>query len=125
MTFFVAPVAQAQGPASAGANVARAIDTWDIATATFRDNFASAVVENRELGPSSRPANGMREGEIDLLLASPECTNHTPAKGSKPRSETSRQTANYVRNFARRLRPRLDRTRKCQRSSAIGEAMRS
>jgi DNA (cytosine-5)-methyltransferase 1 len=48
----------------------------------------------------------MREGEIELLLASPECTNHSPAKGSQRRSEKSRQTASYVVNFARRLRPR-------------------
>jgi DNA (cytosine-5)-methyltransferase 1 len=45
-------------------------------------------------------------GEIDPLLASPECTNHSPAKGSRRRSEISRQTSNYVLNFARRPRPR-------------------
>jgi DNA (cytosine-5)-methyltransferase 1 len=48
----------------------------------------------------------MREGEVDLLLASPECTNHSNAKGSRPRSETSRGTSSYVLNFASRLKPR-------------------
>ena len=58
------------------------------------------------MGPTSRPATGMREGEVDLLLASPECTNHSPAKGKRPLSEPSRRTSNYVLNFASRLRPR-------------------
>ena len=48
----------------------------------------------------------MRSGEIDLLLASPECTHHSLAKGSRRPSEKSRQTSNYVVNFARRLKPR-------------------
>jgi len=48
----------------------------------------------------------MKRGDIDLLLASPECTNHSPAKGSKPRCEESRRTSNYVLNFARGLGPR-------------------
>jgi DNA (cytosine-5)-methyltransferase 1 len=43
---------------------------------------------------------------VDLLLASPECTNHSPAKGSAPRSEESKNTANYVLNYARDLTPR-------------------
>jgi DNA (cytosine-5)-methyltransferase 1 len=94
------------GARLAGAVIVRGIDAWDLATATFRDNFAGAVVETRELGPSSLPDCGMREGEVDLLMASPECTNHSPAKGSKPRSEKSRRTSSYVLNFAERLKPR-------------------
>jgi DNA (cytosine-5)-methyltransferase 1 len=39
-------------------------------------------------------------------LASPECTNHTCAKGGKPRDEESRRSARYVLRFARQLRPR-------------------
>jgi DNA (cytosine-5)-methyltransferase 1 len=94
------------GARLAGAKVVRGIDAWDLATATFRDNFKNAVVDTRKLGPFSRPAAGLREGEFDLLLASPECTNHSPAKGSRPRSEKSRRTAHYVLNFADVLRPR-------------------
>src|SRR5712691_1314485 len=94
------------GAHSAGAKIVRGIDAWELATLTFQDNFTKALVETRELGPYSRPTSDMREGEIDLLLASPECTNHSPAKGSKPRNEASRRTSHYVRNFARRLKPR-------------------
>jgi DNA (cytosine-5)-methyltransferase 1 len=94
------------GAQSAGAKIVGGIDSWDLATLTFRDNFNKALVETRELGPSSRPASGMSAGDIDLVMASPECTNHSPAKGSRPRSEKSRRTSHYVLNFAKRLKPR-------------------
>lgn len=94
------------GARLAGARVVRGIDACELATATFQDNFSNSKVETRRLGPFSRPSSDMREGEIDLLLASPECTNHSPAKGSRRRSEKSRQTSSYVVNFARKLRPR-------------------
>jgi DNA (cytosine-5)-methyltransferase 1 len=68
--------------------------------------FEGATVDIRDLGPDSRPPRALRRGDIDLLLASPECTNHSPAKGSKPRCEDSRRTSNYVLNFAKRLSPR-------------------
>ena len=94
------------GARLAGAKVVRGIDACELATATFQDNFLNSIVETRRLGPFSRPASDMREGEIDLLLASPECTNHSPAKGSRRRSEKSRQTSSYIVNFARKLMPR-------------------
>jgi DNA (cytosine-5)-methyltransferase 1 len=94
------------GAELAGATVVRGIDSWKLAIRTFKDNFHSAQVETRELRPSSGPAANMGRGDIDLLMASPECTNHSPAKGARPRSEESRQTSLYVTNFARKLRPR-------------------
>lgn len=45
-------------------------------------------------------------GPIDILLASPECTNHTCAKGAAPRSEESRATALYAVQYAEVFRPR-------------------
>src|SRR5262249_21040252 len=45
-------------------------------------------------------------GNVDLILASPECTNHTCAKGSAPRSEESRATAMQLIRFAEVFRPR-------------------
>lgn len=82
------------------------IDAWDLAAQTFKDNFTTAVVETRALGPRSLPLKDLHEGMVDLLLASPECTNHSPAKGSKPRCEHSRNTSRYVLNFAKKLKPR-------------------
>ena len=43
---------------------------------------------------------------INLILASPECTNHTCAKGGRPRDEGSRLSARYVLLFAQQLKPR-------------------
>jgi DNA (cytosine-5)-methyltransferase 1 len=94
------------GASLAGASVVRGIDAWDLATRTFKENFARATVETRELGPRSRPAKDTLDDGINFLLASPECTNHSPAKGAKPRCEDSRRTSNYVLNFAARLKPR-------------------
>jgi DNA (cytosine-5)-methyltransferase 1 len=45
-------------------------------------------------------------GHIDLIIASPECTNHSVAKGNKPRCEESRATALLVVKFARAFKPR-------------------
>lgn len=95
------------GARMAGATVAGGIDAWDIATETYRDNFADAKVQHRRMGPHSRPGRGFDEGEIDLLLASPECTNHSPAKGAAERCETSRSTSHYVLQFASKLKPRF------------------
>jgi len=41
-----------------------------------------------------------------MIIASPECTNHSPAKGAAPRCENSRLTSHYVLGFAKRLKPR-------------------
>jgi DNA (cytosine-5)-methyltransferase 1 len=94
------------GARLAGAKVVHAIDAWDLAAQTFEDNFPDATVEIRELTPSSRLSKGLGKGDIDLILASPECTNHSPAKGAKPRCEDSRGTSHYVVKYAKKLRPR-------------------
>ena len=82
------------------------IDAWDLAAKTFQDNFTDATVETRELDFDSMPSKLLKKGDIDLLLASPECTNHSPAKGGRPRCEESKRTSHYVLNFARKLKPR-------------------
>lgn len=94
------------GARLAGVDVIHGIDAWDLAVRTFKDNFCDAKADIKELGPNSRPPRAFSRGDIDLLIASPECTNHSPAKGSVPRIESSRRTSNYVVNFARRLSPR-------------------
>lgn len=43
---------------------------------------------------------------MHLLLASPECTNHSVAKGSAPRCEESKRSANYIFNFITDLEPK-------------------
>lgn len=94
------------GARNAGAEIACAVDAWHIAVETYRTNFPGASVINATLDDDSCPSLLGGTGNIDLILASPECTNHTCAKGSRPRSEASRRTANYVIKFAEKLKPR-------------------
>lgn len=94
------------GARAAGARVCAGIDGWDLAVKTFADNFEDAEAHHRMLTPGCVPGRAFREGAFDMIMASPECTNHSPAKGSAPRCETSRATSHYVLNFAARLRPR-------------------
>lgn len=94
------------GAQSAGAEIVGGIDAWDIATANFKANFPKAQVFTTRLGERTDPAAFAEIGPIDLLLASPECTNHTCARGSRPRDEKSRRTAHYVTRFAKHFLPR-------------------
>ncbi|MDP2329225.1 MAG: DNA cytosine methyltransferase [Reyranella sp.] len=94
------------GASSFGAEIVCGVDAWDIATLNYRDNFSGAkVVEARLDASSGREVVG-RIGPIDLLLASPECTNHTCARGSRARDEESRETALFVLNFIQLFKPR-------------------
>ena len=95
------------GAQASGAEIAFGIDSWNIASQTFKANFPSAEALHFTLGEASTPADLGRDlGDIDLILASPECTNHTCAKGSATRDETSKRTARYLLNFASALSPR-------------------
>lgn len=90
----------------AGITVVAAVDIWDKARDTYLDNFPG-VKFYRCKCESLDPRRVRREaGPIDLLIASPECTSHSCAKGGAERSESSRRTANQVIRFARVLKPR-------------------
>jgi DNA (cytosine-5)-methyltransferase 1 len=94
------------GARAAGFEIAGGLDMWPIATETFGANFPSAHVVTSRLEDVSLSGLKKRVGSIDLLLASPECTSHTCAKGSAPRSEASRATALQVIDYADYLKPR-------------------
>jgi DNA (cytosine-5)-methyltransferase 1 len=94
------------GAEAAGAEIVCGVDAWDLAATTFQANFRNAVAVDAVLGEASRPSSIRGLRDIDLILASPECTNHTCAKGSRPRDEDSKRTARYVINFAQGLKPR-------------------
>lgn len=95
------------GAQAAGAKIVCGVDAAPFAVSTYQRNFPNAkaveLMMDEDTGPSDLP----NLGKIDLLLASPECTNHTCARGSRPRNEMSQMTARYVLNFARELRPRF------------------
>lgn len=93
------------GATKAGAEIILGVDAWPLAIATYNANFNGRGREFTML-PDTKPSEfGLKKGDIELLLASPECTNHTCAKGARPRCEDSKRTANYVINFARDLQP--------------------
>lgn len=94
------------GARAAGATLTAAVDLDDIATATYRDNFPDANVVTARLEDVNLRAFRKAVGPVDLLLASPECTNHTCAKGAAPRNEASRATAMAVVEYARAFGPR-------------------
>lgn len=94
------------GARRAGVEIAAGIDLCPIATKTYQQNFPDAEVLTSRLEDVKISALKRKVGSIDLLLASPECTNHTCAKGSAPRSEASRATAMLVVEYARLLKPR-------------------
>lgn len=94
------------GARAAGAQIVCGVDASSYAAATFRRNFPRANAVELTLDGNSGLADLPNLGRIDLLLASPECTSHGGARGSRPRDEGSRMTARYVLNFARDLLPR-------------------
>ncbi len=82
------------------------LDHWDLAADTFRLNFPDADVINDKAKTPDPTDIKARVGRIDLLLASPECTSHSVAKGKAPRCEVSRETAFQVTRFAQVFEPR-------------------
>lgn len=94
------------GAFGAGAKIVAAFDTWDVACRAYKENFPKTRVYQRRLEEitPARLKNGL--GEIDLIIASPECTSHSTAKGAGPRSNRSRNTAFQVVDFAKAFKPR-------------------
>lgn len=83
-----------------------AVDGWEMAASTYRDNFPNAKVINTILDDQTGPEIFQGIGKVDLLIASPECTHHSIARGAKPRDENSRRSGWFVMPFVRELEPR-------------------
>jgi DNA (cytosine-5)-methyltransferase 1 len=94
------------GARSAGADIIAGFDMWPTATLAYETNFPEATVFTGDLRQLDPFAVKKKIGEIDLLLASPECTNHSVAKGSKERCEESKMTAFEVTRYAKVFRPK-------------------
>lgn len=94
----------ARGAVMAGGRPLAAVDLWQTATDTYRDNFPDANVIAGDVGLID-PKQAVLGKKVDLLLASPECTNHSVAKGAQPRCETSRDTALLTLSWIEALRP--------------------
>jgi DNA (cytosine-5)-methyltransferase 1 len=80
-----------------------AINHWDIAIATHSANhsYARHICETLD---SIDPRKVVPGGHLDLLVASPECTHHSNARGGKPCSDQSRASGWHVVRWAEALR---------------------
>lgn len=93
------------GAIRAGVEVIAGIDIWDVAGRIYKDNFPSTKIYQKDIRLLSPREIRAEIGDIDLIMASPECTNHSPAKGSQERDEESRMTAFEVIRFAEAFKP--------------------
>jgi len=95
------------GAAAAGVQMVAAVDQCDLATRSYADNFPSArgnVVTGTLTGRTGAEIFH-RIGRVDLLIASPECTHHSLARGNRPRCGESQRTGWYVTRFVEDLAP--------------------
>lgn len=93
------------GAKQAGVLPVGGVDFWDIATDSYQ-HIPGSITYNCDVRELSPQRLLRQHGDIELLLASPECTHHSAAKGNRPRCEESKQLAYQVVRFARALRPR-------------------
>lgn len=96
------------GATNAGVNVVAGFDMWDLAIKAYKTNFPKTKTFNKDLreikdGEIANIHSSL--GKIDLILASPECTNHSKAKGAAVRSEESKETAFEAIRFAKVIKP--------------------
>lgn len=80
-----------------------AINHWDIAVQTHKLNHPWAEHLCADLSQVD-PSKVVPSGKLDILIASPECTHHSNARGGKPCSDQSRASAWHVLHWAERLR---------------------
>lgn len=97
------------GARMAGIEIVAGFDIWQRAGDVYQANFPEARFYQGDLS-AYRHADILRIkkeiGEIDLLLASPECTSHSNARGAKPKNQKSLRLSWNVWRFAQVFRPR-------------------
>lgn len=94
------------GARDAGIEIVAVIDLWELAGETHKANFPETEFIHSRLEDIDLSALVKKIGKIDLIIASPECTSHSPAKGNKPRCEQSKDTAFQVVRFAKAFKCR-------------------
>jgi DNA (cytosine-5)-methyltransferase 1 len=79
-----------------------AINHWDVAISTHSANHPDATHLCTEMD-SVDPRKVVSGGRLNLLLASPECTDHSNARGGKPMSDQRRASAWHIVRWAEAL----------------------
>lgn len=82
-----------------------AVNHWETAVATHAANHPWAAHYCAAI--DSLDPRKVARGRVDLLVASPECTHHSNARGGKPCSDQSRASAWCVVRWAEALQPRF------------------
>lgn len=93
------------GASSAGVKVVAGIDSSVTAAKAYASNFPSTKLYNNDIRKLSPKEIRGEIGDVDLIIASPECTNHSVAKGRHTPDEESRMTAFEVTRFAAEFMP--------------------
>lgn len=81
-----------------------AINHWPIAIATHRENHPGHDAHCTGVD-SVNPRDFHGPGDLRMLLASPECTHHSNARGGRPMHDQSRATAWCVVRWAEACQP--------------------
>ena len=80
-----------------------AINHWDVAVKTHSENHPWARHLQSRI-ESVRPREAFPRGKLDLLVASPECTHHSTARGGRPVSDQLRASAWHLLPWLEELR---------------------
>lgn len=81
-----------------------AINHWPTAVKTHEKNHPWARHVCADLASVGADPNKLiTDGSLDILVASPECTHHSIARGKKPCSDQSRASAWHVLHWCERL----------------------
>ncbi|MDA8119219.1 MAG: DNA cytosine methyltransferase [Gammaproteobacteria bacterium] len=118
----------ARGAVRGGGVPLLGLDAWDLATKTYKANFPKSDVITDLIENVDAKAVGRRY-RPDVLLTSPECTSHSIARGAKPGSETSRETAIGIVRWVRSMQPRwvivenVNRMKKWDRHNELVETI--
>lgn len=82
-----------------------AVNHWEVAIETHSQNHPKANHLCADLD-SIHPLTAVPGGRLDLLVASPECTHYSRARGGKPVSDQKRASPWCVVRWATDLQPR-------------------
>jgi DNA (cytosine-5)-methyltransferase 1 len=79
-----------------------AINHWNVAISTHRQNhsYAQHLCESMD---AVDPRKVIPGGKLNLLVASPECTHHSNARGGRPMSDQRRASAWHILRWAEAL----------------------
>lgn len=95
----------ARGAVRGGGVPLLGLDAWDLATQTYSANFPAAQIITDKIENVDAAKIG-RKFKPDVLLTSPECTSHSIARGAKPGTEQSRETAIGIVPWIHAMNPR-------------------